>query len=425
MRIKLSQNLVKLARIFERHAPLYIVGGFVRNHFLNFCNTDIDICSALSVEKVFEILDGSEYLVKIKSAKMGTVEIVIGDESYEHTTFRNEIYEKKGAHCPTHVNFVASIVEDASRRDFTVNTIYYKILGGDLIDFYGGVRDIKEKLIKTIETPAYVFENDGLRIMRMIRLACELGFNVDSETFSVAKERLSNLKVISGERKYKELVMMLDSDRKYKDYSPKDGCERAINFMCELGIFKAMFALKGYKLSMSKDDFYFTRNVDRKYRIYAFILDVYNFVIKLKETPLQAFITMVLGSDGLRVSNREQKKFFGIITGFNNRDSKNIRQYVVRNGENLDIILALIKVIDKNKYDTIKSIAKELKQSNVPFSLKEIKVNGNDILKEFPNIDKRKLAYILNQLLFMCIENPKNNNKNTLLNKVKNLIKEG
>lgn len=422
MKMKLSDNLVKLARIFEEHAPLYIVGGFVRNHFLNFCNTDIDICSALSVEKVFEILDGSEFLVKIKSAKMGTVEIVIGDELYEHTTFRNEIYEKKGAHCPTHVNFIASIVEDANRRDFTVNTIYYKILGGDLIDFYGGVRDIKERLIKTIETPDYVFENDGLRIMRMIRLACELGFNIDEETFKIAKERLPNLKAISGERKYKELVMMLNSDVKYKDYSPKDGAERALKLMCELGIFKSIFALKGYKLNMVVDDFYFTKRVDRKYRIYAFILDVYNFVAKQKEIPMQAFITMALGSDGLRVSNREQKMFFGIITGFNNRDTKNIRQYVVRNGDNLDIISAFVKVVDSEKYDLIIATAKELKQNKVPFSLKEIKVNGNDILKAFPTMDKRKLSYVLNQLLFMCIENPKNNNKRTLLDKAKKLI---
>lgn len=422
--MRLSKNLIKLARIFEKYAPLYIVGGFVRNHFLNFCNTDTDICSALSVEKVFEILDSTEFLVKIKSAKMGTVLIEIDDEVYEHTTFRNEVYEKKGAHCPTHVNFVASIMEDASRRDFTVNTIYYKIIGGDLIDFYGGVKDIKDKVIKTIETPGYVFENDGLRIMRMIRLASELGFNIEQDTFDVAKEKLSNLKAISGERKYKELIMMLNADIKYKDYSPSDAHIKAIELMCKLSIFKSMFALKGFKLNMELADFKFTQLVDREYRIYGFILDVYNFVIAQKEIPLQAFITMALGSDGLRVSNREQKTFFGVIAGFCNRDYKNLKQYIVRNGENLDIILSLVKVIDVDKYKIISEIAKELKDNNVPFSLKELKINGNDILNQYPMVDRRKMAYILNQLLFMCIENPKNNNKKTLLDKVKNLIKE-
>lgn len=422
--MRLSKNLLKLARIFEKYAPLYIVGGFVRNHFLNFCNTDIDICSALSVEKVFEILDSTEFLVKIKSAKMGTVLIEIDDEVYEHTTFRNEVYEKKGAHCPTHVNFVASIMEDASRRDFTVNTIYYKIIGGDLIDFYGGVKDIKDKIIKAIETPDYVFENDGLRIMRMIRLASELGFNLDKDTFDMAKEKLGNLKAISGERKYKELIMMLNADIKYKDYSPSNAHINAIKLMCKLGIFKSMFALKGFKLNMELEDFKFTQLVDREYRIYGFILDVYNYVVAQKEIPLQAFITMALGSDGLRVSNREQKTFFGVIAGFCNRDSKNLKQYIVRNGENLEIILSLIKVIDVDKYKLISETAKELKDNNVPFSLKELKINGNDILNKYPLVDRRKMAYILNQLLFMCIENPKNNNKKTLLDKVKNLIKE-
>ena len=133
---------------------------------------------------------------------------------------------------------------------------------------------------------------------------------------------------------------------------------------------------------------------------------------------------MALGSEGLRVSNREQKTFFGVIAGFCNRDSKNLKQYIVRNGENLNIILSLVNVIDIDKYKLISETAKELKDNNVPFSLKELKINGNDILNQYPMVDRRKMAYILNQLLFMCIENPKNNNKKTLLNKVENLIKE-
>ena len=126
-KIEISEDLEKLAHKLKNKAELFVVGGYVRNSLLGIGDTDIDLCSKLTPEELKTYLKNTNYIVKDKSKKLGTVTISIGDEVYEHTTFRSEEYDGTGKHSPVSICFVDDIRQDAKRRDFTVNCIYYSI----------------------------------------------------------------------------------------------------------------------------------------------------------------------------------------------------------------------------------------------------------------------------------------------------------
>ena len=125
--LDVSANLEKLAFKLKNKAEIFLVGGYVRNGLLGFCETDVDLASELTPEELKTYLKFSDFKVKDKSKKMGTVTISIDDEEYEHTTFRKEVYEDNGKHTPEKTEFVCDIREDAKRRDFTCNSIYYSL----------------------------------------------------------------------------------------------------------------------------------------------------------------------------------------------------------------------------------------------------------------------------------------------------------
>ena len=208
-KIEVSENLEKLAHKLKSKADIFIVGGYVRNSLLGIGDTDIDLCSKLTPDQLKTYLKGTNYVVKDKNKKLGTVTISIGSEEYEHTTFRSEEYDKTGKHSPVSICFVDDIRQDAKRRDFTVNCIYYSIVRKKIIDIYSGVYDLQKRRIKAIETPEFVFSKDGLRILRMIRIACELNFKIDHETYRVAKQMSYRIKDISGIRKQNQVILRI------------------------------------------------------------------------------------------------------------------------------------------------------------------------------------------------------------------------
>ena len=152
-KIVISENLEKLAGKLKSKAELFVVGGYVRNSLLGIGGTDIDIASKLSVEKLSQILKDTNFVVEEKNSKLGTATITIGNEVFEYSTFRTEKYDGSGKHSPVEVTFVDDIRQDAKRRDFTVNCIYYSIVRKKIVDIYSGLYDLKKKRIKTIETP--------------------------------------------------------------------------------------------------------------------------------------------------------------------------------------------------------------------------------------------------------------------------------
>ena len=129
---------------------------------------------------------------------MGTAIISCGDESYQYSCFRREQYGDGGAHSPVTVEFIKDIREDAKRRDFTVNALYYDISKDEILDFYTGVADIHSKLLRTVETPEEVLSKDGVRILRLFRFQSELGFKIEKNTLDAAIKYARNVKSLSA-----------------------------------------------------------------------------------------------------------------------------------------------------------------------------------------------------------------------------------
>lgn len=213
----IPSELVSLAELFASAGfTLYAVGGLVRNSLLSLPLSDIDICSAMTPDKVIELCRKNRLSVVPKGIDFGMVEIHTGEYRFEHTTFRSDSYSEGGAHRPRSVRFSSTPAEDAVRRDFTVNALYFDILSHAVLDPTGGLADLEARLIRTTSPdPDAVLSDDGLRIMRLVRFASELGFEADEASLASARKLAGNLRDISAERIRDEFDKILLSDVRY------------------------------------------------------------------------------------------------------------------------------------------------------------------------------------------------------------------
>lgn len=205
-----SENLTALAALFP--VPLYVVGGAVRDYLAGFKISDYDLSSELKADEVCSLLKDSVFSVSLTSKKLGTLKIYSGFEYYEYTAFRKDSYPNDGSHTPSSVQFTGDINEDAFRRDFTVNAVYYDIKSGEFADPAGGIEDIENKIIKTVRKPADVFKEDALRILRMARLAAQTGFEIENHTFETAKALSYTVKTLAKERIRDEFEKIIRAD---------------------------------------------------------------------------------------------------------------------------------------------------------------------------------------------------------------------
>ena len=237
------KELEELADIFKKHKKtLYVVGGYVRSHIMGVgADDDIDLASSVQPKDILKMLIGTAYTAKIMNEKTGVIEILVDGYRFEHATFRTESYAVAGEHMPNDVQFITDINEDAKRRDFTCNAIYYDIEGGQIVDPLGGYEDIKNKTLRACVQPQFLFKNDAERILRMVRMACSCGFNIDLKTLKVAKENAFRLKFLSSARKRKELNAILLADLKYPVLNRQFAHVQAVEMLKELGALKYLF----------------------------------------------------------------------------------------------------------------------------------------------------------------------------------------
>ncbi|MBR5947256.1 MAG: CCA tRNA nucleotidyltransferase [Clostridia bacterium] len=217
----IPQELITLAELMDSEGfSLCAVGGLVRNSLLDLPIYDIDICSAMEPSRVIELCKAQGFTVVPKGIDFGMVEVHIGEFRFEHTTFRSDTYSDGGAHRPIAISFSKTPEDDAFRRDFSVNALYYLILSGEVLDPTGGLADLEAGLIRTTsKDPRTVLSDDGLRIMRLVRFSAELGFDIEESSMAAAKSLVKNLEDISSERIRDELNKILLSDIKYGERS--------------------------------------------------------------------------------------------------------------------------------------------------------------------------------------------------------------
>ncbi len=449
MKILTSENLKKLASIYSQSgANLYIVGGYVRNAIMGFYNTDCDIAGKLTLEELSPLLKDTPFDAVFQDKKTGTVIIKCSDEVFEYTPFRGEIYDEDGCHRPKSVKFNVSLTEDAKRRDFTINAIYYDILNEKTVDPLNGIKDINSRIIRAVTTPEQVMSNDGLRILRLIRIAAELGFNIEKDLFKTAEEKVNMLKAISAERIKKELDKILVADTKYPGMT-----ENAhVTGLCLLDklnvlglLFPELLNLKGLKQPEKYheyDAFEHTKEVFKysapDIRLAALLHDIgkaesiklyhnMHFHAELGAKIALKYLT------ALKYSNSEKRETVALIKNHdydidgNTKESK-LRLFIVKNYDIINKLIELKKADGMGKGKKLEGVdiskkwyelLNRMKSDNTPFKLSDLKVNGIDILNLRPDIEKTYIKIILENLFKEAVMNPRLNEREKLVNRIK------
>lgn len=200
-----SQAAQVLHRLGAAGYPSYVVGGCVRDSLMGRTPKDWDITTAATPQQIKEALAGWRLLDT--GIQHGTVTVLLNDIPLEVTTFRLE-GEYLDYRRPSSVCFTSDIHADLARRDFTVNAMAYNPQEG-LIDPFGGRDDIAAKLIRCVGEPERRFHEDGLRIMRGLRLAAELGFAIEEATAHSLVANRHILTHIAPERVSIELLRLI------------------------------------------------------------------------------------------------------------------------------------------------------------------------------------------------------------------------
>ncbi len=182
----------------------YIVGGCVRDSLLGLTPSDYDVTTSAVPEDIIGLFEKTVPT----GMKHGTVTVVVENEPIEVTTFRTEGVYTDSRH-PENVEFVTDLREDLSRRDFTVNAMAYNENVG-LVDLFGGLSDLENKLLRAVGEPQKRFNEDALRILRLFRFASQLDFEIEKNTLNSALKLKKGLENISRERIFAEIKKALN-----------------------------------------------------------------------------------------------------------------------------------------------------------------------------------------------------------------------
>lgn len=217
-------------------APVYLVGGAVRNALLGLPGADLDVAGALPPQVVADRCRAAGFAVEPRSRALGTAGVRVDGETLEYTAFRAERYAPGGAHRPESVQFGATLEEDAARRDFTCNALYADCTSGAVTDPLGGLPDLAAHTLR--QAAPRTLESDALRVLRLVRLACELGFGIEPATFDAARAHAGGLFDIAPERRREELDRILVCDARY----PAAGRDEARSVLRALRLLDAIGA---------------------------------------------------------------------------------------------------------------------------------------------------------------------------------------
>jgi tRNA nucleotidyltransferase/poly(A) polymerase len=216
--IKLPNDIYYLSKLFKKNGKkLFVVGGAVRDAKLGKVPKDFDLVTDALPDEVENILN-SENIYNFPSGKnFGIISAVIGKETYEIATFRNDNYsEDFDGRRPSSVTF-GDMEADAMRRDLTINALYYDIDRGVIVDLVGGLDDIENKKIKPVGNAISRFTEDRLRTLRALRFAHRFGSSLDKETID-AIIHFKDLPGVSNERIRDEFYKSLHSSKKPEDF---------------------------------------------------------------------------------------------------------------------------------------------------------------------------------------------------------------
>jgi tRNA nucleotidyltransferase (CCA-adding enzyme) len=431
--------------LYKNKFDAFIVGGCLRDLLLNLEPKDYDIATSAKPDNVMSLFNKTIPT----GIKHGTVTVVINNNNYEVTTFRTEGDYLDNRH-PSSVDFVTDIREDLSRRDFTVNALAYNDKLG-LIDYFNGINDLKNKIIRCVGHADKRFKEDALRMLRAIRFSCQLGFKIENKTFEAIINNANLIKNISKERIRDELCKILISSSPSKgiDMLQKTGLLEFI--IPELNLLvnysplsikhnrdvfghtlKVMDNLEGNNLTLMLAAL--LHDVGKLNTLTLEADGVYRFPKhNVEGSVMSKKILRDLKFDNYTVNSVSKLIEHHLVLQVNYMPTRyEIKKYLLEVGEDIVYLLfelqkADIRALDNpkpflNKVDYIKDTVKDILSNKEPLYIKDLVINGEDLIKEF-NIPRGKLiGDILNHLLDEVLKNPDLNNKENLLSLSRNFL---
>lgn len=385
-RIIFPDEVVKIAGVLaEKGYKAYAVGGCVRDSVMGRAPSDWDMTTDARPEDMLDIFKVAGLHTIPTGLKHGTVTVMIDHKPFEITTFRID-GEYTDSRRPDSVTFSSDISEDLKRRDFTVNAMAADPLSssGEIVDLFGGLCDIENKIIRCVGDPFERFSEDALRILRAVRFSSVLGFEIDEETL-IASARLSHkLADISAERKAVELEKILLSANADKRFMT----------LCEIDAAKYIhrhFHAPCVPLSSLPKNF--------SSRLAALIEGHER--TSLAEMKLSNEVTRraVLLAD--RAFYNDTCHFFGEDIGANAR-------YMISKYKNDAEAAAILRRDD----DILSAIDRERAKGGFPTEIRELKIDGNMLMTA--KIPQRRLGEILSKLLLAAIKEPSVNTREAL-----------
>ena len=408
----------------------FIVGGAIRNSMLGCQVKDWDVATDATPDKIRELFPEMTRF----NLKHGTVTLVSEGRHFEVTTFRGT------------EGFSSSIEEDLAHRDLTFNAMAYNISNKRIIDPFGGKADISKKVVRAVLNPSERFQEDPLRMMRVIRFSLELGYAIEPETLMAIKSMAQAIDIVAKERVRDELLKILMARR------PSAG----FHLMRKSGLLKGILPelMEGYRKR---------QNNYHKYTIYRHTMETVDFI---KGDPVLRLSALFhdIAKPRVRKKINGRWRFFGHATASaeltkeimmrlkfsNDRNTrvthliahhmfdykqelsdKAVRHFIKRIGEdNVDDLIALRKAdnlahgwgrdFEKDIEKFENRIDSQIKKSH-PFTITDLAVNGHDVMNELSLQPGPRVGRILNQLLEEVIEKPEYNRKDKLVEIVKRM----
>lgn len=402
-----------IKRLNDSGYEALVVGGCIHNLIMGEEAHDWDITTKAAPEEIVEVF--RDYKVVPVGKKFGTLTVVINHINYEVSTFK----KNKSAHTP-------NLFGDLRHRDFTINALAWRE-GEGVIDYFNGLEDIKQKIIRGVEDPVERIKEDPLRMLRAIRLACELDFKIDKATLQGIEENSSLIKKVSPERIRDEFIKILLSN------CPRRGFKllyqlRLLRFiMPELqkhaGIYREYFC-EGEDLLEHTLDMVASLPPDLSLRLSAILYNI-KYIPRLDEK--KEIIVKIL--QRIKFKNAVIRKVT-MLTQENYQDidfskKMNIRNLASRIGmENLEDAWELKKTLIKESRSSEKSKsveieraennAREILQEKPPVSLRDLAVNGKDLIELGYN-EGKGIGEVLKKLLDFVIYKPELNKREILL----------
>ncbi|HEY8270139.1 MAG TPA: CCA tRNA nucleotidyltransferase [Pseudobdellovibrionaceae bacterium] len=195
--------------LVENGHKAYLAGGCVRDALLGLQANDLDLATDATPETIEKIFPKTVAVGK----SFGVMLVVQEGITFEVATFRSDGLYADGRH--PEVVVYTTPQEDALRRDFTVNALFYDIGQGRVLDYVGGLKDLVDKKIQAVGNPEERFKEDHLRLLRAVRFAAQLGFEIESETFSAVKRLATLVKTVSAERVHEEMFKLLKAKNSF------------------------------------------------------------------------------------------------------------------------------------------------------------------------------------------------------------------